>query len=92
MAHRAGCPVQSARLALAVRGARVLRSGHAFAHVQQRGVAVPGGGRVPRLPGPAGEVDHWEDSWAPLAVLRTVTGRRDLRATGVERFVGRRAG
>ena len=48
-------PVQRARLCAGGQGVRVLRAEDPLAHGQQRGELVPGGGRVPRLPGPAGE-------------------------------------
>ena len=49
-------PVQRARLARAARVSRVLRAEDPLYDRQQRGELVPGPGRIPRLPGPLGEV------------------------------------
>ena len=48
--------VQWAKVGAGVQGVRVLGAQHPLFHGQQRGEQVPGGGRVSRLPGPAGEV------------------------------------
>ena len=49
-------PVQGARLARAAQGVRVLGAQHPLADGQQRGELVAGPGRIPRLPGPVGQV------------------------------------
>ena len=49
-------PVQRARSCAGGQGVRVLRAEDPLVHGQQRGELVAGGGRVPRLPGPVGEV------------------------------------
>jgi hypothetical protein len=49
----------------------VVRAGHPLAHRQQRGDQVPGGGRIPRRPGPKGKL------------VPGVQGSRVLRAVGI---------
>ena len=49
-------PVQAGEAAAGGQGVRVLRAEDPLDHGQQRGEQVAGRGRIPRLPGPAGEV------------------------------------
>ena len=75
-------PVQVARLARVAQGVRVLRAEDPLAHGQQRGELVAGPGRIPRLPGPAGEVGRGRSGCPGAPGRGPARGRAAARRTG----------